>query len=246
MPAYPPSPLGLLSHHGPIARSVADAAAMLNTIAQHDDRDPYALPPDDRDWRDELEGGVKGWRIGFSADLGYAQVDPEIADAVAAAARRFEGLGAIVEEVGELFPSPREQVFTLWASGVAALLRGYPDVKKHLVDPGLRETAAAGERISAADSGCGRFDAHLGAPHGRISSHIRSVADADDAGARTSGWAGSERPGNRAALARLVAVQLSVHCAAAARARGPGWPRSSAECHWTLTLPSVIFCPDSI
>ncbi|HUC72131.1 MAG TPA: amidase family protein, partial [Stellaceae bacterium] len=41
--------------------------------------------------------------------------------------------------------------FTLWASGTAALLRAYPDERKALVDPGLLETAAAGERIAAAD-----------------------------------------------------------------------------------------------
>ena len=79
VPAYPPSPLGLLSHHGPIARTVADAAAMLRAIALPDQRDPYALPPDDRDWHQEIEGGVKGWRIAFSRDLGCARVDPEVA-----------------------------------------------------------------------------------------------------------------------------------------------------------------------
>jgi aspartyl-tRNA(Asn)/glutamyl-tRNA(Gln) amidotransferase subunit A len=151
VPAYPPSPLGLLSHHGPIARTVADAAAMLNAIARPDDRDPYALPADDRDWTAALEGGVKGWRVAFSPDLGYARVDHEIAAAVAAAARRFETLGADVEEVGALFASPRDALFTLWAAGEAALLRTFPAERRHLVDPGLLETVAAGERIMAAD-----------------------------------------------------------------------------------------------
>jgi len=151
VPAYPPSPLGLLSHHGPIARNVADAAAMLNVLARPDHRDPYALPADERDWRSGIEGGVKGWRIGFSPDLGYARVDPEVAAAVAAAARQFAALGAVVEEVKPIFASPREALFTLWAAGVAALLRNFPDERKSLTDPGLLATAAAGERIAAAD-----------------------------------------------------------------------------------------------
>jgi aspartyl-tRNA(Asn)/glutamyl-tRNA(Gln) amidotransferase subunit A len=151
VPAYPPSPLGLLSHHGPMARTVADAALMLTVIARPDHRDPYGLPPDNRDWRDEIEGGVKGWRVAFSPDLGYARVDPEVAAAVAAAARRFETLGAVVEQVGQIFDAPREALFTLWASGIAALLRTYPDERKGLVDPGLVATAAAGERFGAAD-----------------------------------------------------------------------------------------------
>ncbi|HXC14212.1 MAG TPA: amidase [Stellaceae bacterium] len=151
VPAYPPSPLGLLSHHGPIARTVADAAMMLTAIARPDHRDPYALPADDRDWHAGIDGGVEGWRIAFSPGLGYARVDPEVASAVADAARQFEGLGAVVEQVDRIFASPRDALFTLWAAGVAALLQAYPDERKGLVDPGLSETAAAGEQISAAE-----------------------------------------------------------------------------------------------
>jgi len=149
--AYPPSPLGLLSHHGPIARNVADAALMLGVLCRPDHRDPYALPAEVRDWRDGIEDGVKGWRIAFSPDLGYADVDGEVADAVAAAARQFEALGAVVDEVGQIFESPREALFTLWAAGLAALLRGFADERKPLADPGLVATAAAGEKIGAAD-----------------------------------------------------------------------------------------------
>src|SRR5579862_1505067 len=72
VPAYPPSPMGLLSHHGPITRTVHDAAAMLDIIGQPDPRDPYWLPPPETGFLDGLDGGVKGWRIAFSPDLGYA------------------------------------------------------------------------------------------------------------------------------------------------------------------------------
>jgi aspartyl-tRNA(Asn)/glutamyl-tRNA(Gln) amidotransferase subunit A len=149
--AHPPSAMGLLSHTGPIARSVADAALMLNVLAGPDHRDPYALPPDGRDWLDGIEAGVRGWRIGFSPALGYARVDPELAAAVAAAARQFEALGAIVEEVDSVFPSPREALFTLWAAPAAKLLAGFPAERKGLADPGLVATAAAGEGISAVE-----------------------------------------------------------------------------------------------
>jgi len=151
VPAYPLSAMGLLAHLGPIARTVADATLMLNVLSGPDHRDPYALPPEDTDWRDALEGGVHGWRIAYSPTLGYAKVDPEIAAAVDEAARQFETLGAVVEEVGAIFPSPREALFTLWAAGAAKLLDGYPADKRALVDPGLVATAAEGERISAVD-----------------------------------------------------------------------------------------------
>ena len=151
VPAYPPSPMGLLSNVGPMARNVRDAAALLNVLSLPDPRDPYALPPETRDYLDGIEDGVRGWRIAYSPDLGYARVDPEIAACCAAAARRFEELGATVDEVGAIFPSPREALLTLWSAGTAYLLSGYPAAQRALCDPGLVAVAAAGERISGAD-----------------------------------------------------------------------------------------------
>jgi aspartyl-tRNA(Asn)/glutamyl-tRNA(Gln) amidotransferase subunit A len=151
VPAYPPSPMGLLSHHGPICRSVADAAAMLNLIARPDPRDPYGLPPHDGDFLDGLEDGVKGWKIAYSPDLGYAKVQPEIAACVAAAARSFESLGAQVEELGTIFDSPREALLTLWGAGAARIVAGIPPEKLRQCDPGFLAVAEAGARIGAVD-----------------------------------------------------------------------------------------------
>jgi aspartyl-tRNA(Asn)/glutamyl-tRNA(Gln) amidotransferase subunit A len=152
VPAYPPSPMGLLSHVGPMARTVADAALMLTVLSGPDHRDPYALPAESKDYRAELEDGVRGWRIAYSPTLGYATVEPEIAAAVAEASRRFEALGATVEQVEAIFSSPREVLFTLWAAGAAKLLRGFPAAERRsVIDPGLALTAAEGEQISAVD-----------------------------------------------------------------------------------------------
>ena len=60
VPFYPPGPLASLSSVRPIAREVSDAALLLNVLAQPDARDPYVLPPEDRDYLTELDGGVKG------------------------------------------------------------------------------------------------------------------------------------------------------------------------------------------
>src|SRR5215831_15884490 len=134
VPAYPLSAMGLLAHLGPLARSVTDAALMLSVLAAPDHRDPYALPPDDTDWCDGIEDGVRGWRIAYSPDLDYAKVDPEVAAAADGAARQFTALGAVVDEVGAVFPSPREALFTLWAAGAGALLKSYSADQRALVD----------------------------------------------------------------------------------------------------------------
>ena len=151
VPAYPLSAMGLLAHLGPLARTVGDAALMLTVLSQPDYRDSYALPPDDTDWCEGIEDGVRGWRIAYSPTLGYAKVDPEIAAATTEAARQFETLGAIVEEAVTIFSSPREALFTLWAAGAAKLLNGYAPDKLELIDPGLVATADEGKRISAVD-----------------------------------------------------------------------------------------------
>ena len=151
VPAYPLSTMGLLAHLGPMARTVADAAVMLTVLSQPDHRDSYALPPENTDWSDGIEDGMSGWRIAYSPTLGYAKVDPEITAAATEAARQFEALGAVVEEVGEIFPSPRDALFTLWAAGAAKLLDAYPQDKLELFDPGLVATAAEGEQINAVD-----------------------------------------------------------------------------------------------
>jgi aspartyl-tRNA(Asn)/glutamyl-tRNA(Gln) amidotransferase subunit A len=143
--------MGLLAHIGPIARTVADAALLLTVLSGPDPRDPDALPPEDKDYGTGLEAGVRGWRIAYSPTLGYAKVDPEIAAAAAEAARQFEALGAIVEQVDAIFASPREALFTLWAAGTAKLLAGFPADRREAIDPGLVATAEEGERISAVD-----------------------------------------------------------------------------------------------
>ena len=45
-------------------------------------------------------------------------------------ARQFEALGAIVEQVDRIFDSPRDALFTLWAAGLAILMRTFPDERK--------------------------------------------------------------------------------------------------------------------
>jgi aspartyl-tRNA(Asn)/glutamyl-tRNA(Gln) amidotransferase subunit A len=79
---------------GPMTRTVADAALMMGVLAQPDDRDATSLPAQEIEWQ-RLERDVAGLRIGLLMDAGVGlPVDPEVAAAVEAAARRFEAAGA--------------------------------------------------------------------------------------------------------------------------------------------------------
>ncbi len=91
--------LNVLSHQGPITRSVADAALMLSVIAQPDARDMAAWNTPAPDFSAGLDDGVRGLRVALSPRLGHvAALDPEIEAAPRKAARALEEQGAIVEE----------------------------------------------------------------------------------------------------------------------------------------------------
>jgi len=82
---------------GPMTRTVIDAALMMSVLGAPDWRDHMSLPPAEIDWMD-LDLDLKGLRIGLMLDAGAgAPAEPEVIDAVIAAARLLEAQGAIVE-----------------------------------------------------------------------------------------------------------------------------------------------------
>ena len=154
VPAYPSSPQATMSHQGPTTRTVADAALMLRVMAEPDARDWFALnqtPPDFAKLLEGAEEAVKGLRIAYSRNLGYAEVDSDVRDRVDAAAAVFSELGAEVEEVDPGFESPQEFFELLWSVGLALLVDGIPGEKHDMMDRPIIELAARGRGVSATD-----------------------------------------------------------------------------------------------
>lgn len=148
VPVWPASPFGVLSHVGPHARDAADAALLLSVLAGASPLDPASAVPLDPELQHCSWAGA---RIAFSPDLGYVDVQPEIAAGVAAAARRLEVLGATVELVDPGFGDPIETFETLWFSGAARVVEQVPEPQRHLMDPGLLDIAEIGRGYRAAD-----------------------------------------------------------------------------------------------
>ncbi len=149
VPAWPASPFGPVSHVGPMARTVTDAALLLDVMSEPDARDWIALPPPRASFTAGIGDGVEGLRIAFSPALGYAAVEPEVAALVSRAALAFAELGAHVEMVDPGFDDPRAAFDVLWRSGAARAVAdlGNPDG----IDPGLAEVAEAGRGHSAVE-----------------------------------------------------------------------------------------------
>lgn len=153
VPAYPASPFGTVSHIGPMTRTVADAALMLQVMAQPDWHDWYQLEATGADFTKGLGKGVKGLKIGYSPDLGYAKVDPEVAKAVADGAKMFQRLGAKVEQVDpsggtSVFKDSHETFQAHWFAGAANLLSRYTPKQRAAMDTGLQEAAEGGAKYT--------------------------------------------------------------------------------------------------
>jgi aspartyl-tRNA(Asn)/glutamyl-tRNA(Gln) amidotransferase subunit A len=96
-----------IEHIGPLARTIADIALVMSVIAGPDPRDRHSIPSGDVDWPASVSGGVRGIRIAFSPDWGYAPIEPEVRDVVTRAVLVFEReLGCRVEEANPGFKDP--------------------------------------------------------------------------------------------------------------------------------------------
>ncbi|MEX0961142.1 MAG: amidase [Burkholderiales bacterium] len=149
VPVHPHSPALTLWHQGPISRTVGDAALMMTVIARPDVRDWYQAPALNLDFRSELDAGVKGLRIGYSPALGYADVDPQVAELVEAGARVYESLGANVEELDLQLDDPISIMRPLWSVALALAIGPMNAQQRALLDPPLLEIAEEGFRLSA-------------------------------------------------------------------------------------------------
>jgi aspartyl-tRNA(Asn)/glutamyl-tRNA(Gln) amidotransferase subunit A len=98
IPVDPPAAARVI---GPMTRTVADAALLMQVVSRPDARDFMSLPAQDIAWQ-HLDRDMKGVRIGlWTETAGGWPIDPEVKEAVVAAARLFEQAGAIVEPLAD-------------------------------------------------------------------------------------------------------------------------------------------------
>ncbi len=159
-----PNAFDMKTHHtvqGPLARSVEDAALVLDVVSGPHPRDPSSVPVD-VDFRDAVARPVDDLRVGYSPDLGVFPVEDEVETVVSAAVDALDGAGATVEPATvdhgfsmDDLVSTIETTFTTSLVGVAETLRAsfgvdlrdYPDQ----VSDSLLELLAVGDEKSVAD-----------------------------------------------------------------------------------------------
>lgn len=87
-----------LDQIGPVAKDVTDCATILEIITSYDKKDSTSVQRDDTDFTSALVDDVKGMKIGIPRDYLGEGLDPEVKEAILAAAKALEEKGAIVEE----------------------------------------------------------------------------------------------------------------------------------------------------
>ncbi|MDR1634706.1 MAG: amidase [Bifidobacteriaceae bacterium] len=142
--------------HGPLARSVADAALMFQVMTGPSDQDPISLPSDGADYPAALAGGIEGLRVAYSPDLGTGYpVDPEVARTCRDVAAKLEDLGATVVEATPPWAPPETAMWhAIWIPGFSCerdLIDW--DAWEGQIDPELVSMVKEADTVSLADYG---------------------------------------------------------------------------------------------
>jgi aspartyl-tRNA(Asn)/glutamyl-tRNA(Gln) amidotransferase subunit A len=142
VPQWPAGAFAAVACLGPMTRSVRDAALMFSVLARYDLRDPFCIPDDPRDWRDGIEDGVAGLRVGVLRRPGFdAPVDADGLAAVEHAAAILTDAGATIEEVAPNLPDTSAVFSRVWGAALARLVAILPEDRRGLLDPGILEVA---------------------------------------------------------------------------------------------------------
>jgi aspartyl-tRNA(Asn)/glutamyl-tRNA(Gln) amidotransferase subunit A len=86
-----------LDQIGPITKTVADCALVMNTIAGNDSLDSTSSPQEIPDYVKSLNAGVKGLRIGIPVEYFVDDMQPEVKEAIEKAVSILEQQGAIID-----------------------------------------------------------------------------------------------------------------------------------------------------
>jgi len=143
------------SHNGPMTRAVRDAALMLTVLAGSDPRDPLSIDAPPQDYVQACDGDLKGLKVAWSRDLGYASeaVDPEVGVIAERAAQRFSELGCAIEAPAIRWPDPREVHKIIWQVSLAARYGDRAIERPEWVEPSLMQMILNAGRLSAVEYG---------------------------------------------------------------------------------------------
>ena len=141
------------SHNGPLARTVRDAALLLDVMGGADPRDPVSIEAPAETYVSACEGDLRGLRVAWSVDFGYAAVDPIVRELTTRAVQTFTDLGCALEEATPTWPDPSDWACLLW--DYATFIRNATRVAEQpdWFEPSMRDQIEHGRAATAMEVG---------------------------------------------------------------------------------------------
>ncbi|WP_404456171.1 amidase [Virgibacillus necropolis] len=123
-------------NHGPLTKTVRDAALFVDVTQGPSTTDPFSLPRFDENLVNQVEGNLNGIKIAYTKDFGMYTVDKEVLQVIDLQVKKWQELGAVVEEVSMDFGMTLHQFLgffkNTWyaaaAAGGASMLRDVPEL----------------------------------------------------------------------------------------------------------------------
>ena len=124
VPSYAGAEAPLVADHfgqsGPLTRTVEDSALLLQVLAGPDSRDATSMREAPPDFVAALVRDVRGLRIAWSSDYGFAAVNAEVLEVASTAAHVFQELGCTVEVTDLALEDPAGDFTPLFSANVFA------------------------------------------------------------------------------------------------------------------------------
>jgi aspartyl-tRNA(Asn)/glutamyl-tRNA(Gln) amidotransferase subunit A len=138
-------------HIGPLTRTVADTALMLQAMAGYDPADPFSHDRPVPDYRAALGQGVRGLRVGVHTNYFFDECAPAVADGVRTAISVLADLGAKIVDVTipdlETMVHARNGLAGEALAFVEGPLRAHPE----RISPAIRARLYAAYLVTAGD-----------------------------------------------------------------------------------------------
>jgi aspartyl-tRNA(Asn)/glutamyl-tRNA(Gln) amidotransferase subunit A len=147
----PPTTSSPFVQQGPLSRTVRDSALLLQVMAGRDPKDPTSMREPVPDFLAALDKDIKGLRVGWSPDFGFAAVDPEVLEVTSKAAQVFEELGCHVEDSDLVMDSPYDAYGPIYETSAYGAYNQYLESHGDQMTEFARYFIEAGSKVTGVD-----------------------------------------------------------------------------------------------
>ncbi|WP_343552993.1 amidase family protein [Pantoea sp.] len=152
IPTWPWSATEMLSHAGPMTRTVRDSALLFDLLSGPDARDHQALPAKTESWLERCDAPLAPLRVHYSPTLFNTPVDQRIAACVEQAVEQIaHALPVMLTAKPLTWPSPFDTFDTLWSGGRGVAYGAALKQQLDQLDPGFAALIERAQRLDLAD-----------------------------------------------------------------------------------------------